>query len=114
MWKLIKFLKDTWKVLFAVFIVTATLLYSLIFDGSPLPFAATLAACIAIIFVKILKVLIDTVIFFYRKKSGSISDENKINFRRSELAFCIFMLFWTGWFLFELINLAFGTIINKF
>ena len=36
--KLKKFLTDTWKVLLAISVVTATLLYTLAFDGSVMPF----------------------------------------------------------------------------
>ncbi len=104
------FLKNTWKVLLAIFIVVATLLYSLIFDGSDIPFTITFTACIVILFLKALKNLINTIErFFYLKKSGIISGKNKNenNFWRGEFAICIFLFLIAGWFLAELICIIF-------
>lgn len=104
--KLKKFFKDTWKVLIAIFIVTASLLYVLIFDGSDIPFVVTFTACIVILFLKALKNLINTIrTFFYLKKSGLISGKNKNenNFWRGEFEIRIFLFLSAGWFLAELI-----------
>lgn len=101
-----KFLKNTWKVLLVIFIVVATLLYSLIFDGSDIPFTITFTACIVILFLKALKNLINTIrTFFYLKKSGLISGKNKNenNFWRGEFEMHIFLFLSAGWFLAELI-----------
>ncbi|MDE6540118.1 MAG: hypothetical protein K2K66_07995 [Ruminococcus sp.] len=75
--KLKKFFKDTWKVLLAIFIVTATLLYSLIFDGSGIPFLVSFMSAFVILFLKNVK---DTIIFAkqfsYLKKSGFFTDDD--------------------------------------
>lgn len=100
------FFKDTWKVLLAIFIVTASLLYALIFDGSEIPFTVTFTACIAILFLEALKSLINTIIVFVRlKKSGVITGKNKGEnmFWRSEFKFRIALFLLAGWFLGELI-----------
>lgn len=100
------FLKNTWKVLLAIFIVTASILYVLIFDGSDIPFEVTFTSCIVILFLKALKNLINTIrTFFYLKKSGVISGKNKNenNFWRGEFEICIFLFLIAGWFLAELI-----------
>lgn len=101
-----KFFKDTWKVLLAIFIVTISLLYVLIFDGSEIPFVATFTACVAILFLKTLKSLINTIrVFFLLKKSGIISGKDKYEntFWKElfELRIALFLV--AGWFLSELI-----------
>lgn len=69
--KLKKFLKDTWKTLIIIFIVVATLLYGLIFDGSEIPFLVAFMSAFVILF---LKNLITTILFAkkfsYLKKTG--------------------------------------------
>lgn len=69
-----KFLKDTWKVLLIIFIVTLTLLYVLIFDGSEIPFVVSFISAFAILFIYNVK---DTIIyiknFSYLKKSDFFS-----------------------------------------
>lgn len=73
-----KFFKDAWKILLAIFIVTASLLYALIFDGSEMFFAVTFTACLVILFLKTLKNLTNTIkVFIYLKKSGVITGEDK-------------------------------------
>lgn len=65
------FLKNTWKIFLDVFIVIATLLYSLIFDGSGIPFLVAFMSAFVILF---LKNVITTILFekrfSYLKKSG--------------------------------------------
>lgn len=105
-----QFFKDTWKVLLAIFIVTASLLYVLIFDGSEIPFIVTFIACIAILFVKALKSLINTIIVFFRlKKSGVITGENKGEnaFWRAEFEIRIALFLLAGWFLANMISICF-------
>lgn len=106
-----KFLKDTWKVLLAIFIVTGSLLYIFIFDGSEIPFLVTFMACIVILFLKALKSLINTIkVFIYLKKSGTISGKDKeenlfwhIQIERSIILFLI-----AGWFLAIIIIIYMG------
>ena len=78
--KLKKFFKDTWKVLLAIFIVTATLLYGLIFDGSGIPFLESFMSAFVILFLKNVK---DTIIFAkqfsYLKKSGFFTHDDERN-----------------------------------
>ncbi len=78
--KLKKFFKDTWKVLLAIFIVVATLLYSLIFDGSEIPFLVSFMSAFVILFLKNIK---DTIIFAkqfnYLKKSGFFTYDDEIS-----------------------------------
>lgn len=94
-----KFLKDTWKILLAIFIVTASLLYALIFDGSEIPFLVTFMACVVILFLKALKSLINTIIVFIRlKKSGTITGKNKEEnlFWRMQIERSIFLFLMAG------------------
>ena len=76
--KLKKFFKDTWKILLAIFIIVATLLYSLIFDGSGIPFLVSFISAFMILFLKNVK---DTIIFAkqfsYLKKSGFFTHDDK-------------------------------------
>ena len=105
------FLKNTWKIFLAVFIIVTTLLYALIFDGSDIPFLVTFTACAVILFLKALKSLINTIrTFFYLKKSGIISGENKNenNFWRGEFEIRIFLFLIAGWFLANLIYIYMG------
>lgn len=76
--KLKKFLKDTWKTLLIIFIVVATLLYGLIFDGSDIPFLVAFMSAFVILF---LKNVISTVLFAkkfsYLKKTRFFTDDEK-------------------------------------
>lgn len=71
------FLKNTWKTLFIIFIVVATLLYSLIFDGSDIPFSVSFIGAFVILFIKNVK---DTIKFSkqfsYLKKTGFFTDDD--------------------------------------
>lgn len=71
------FLKNTWKTLFIIFIVVATLLYGLIFDGSETPFAISFIGSFVILFIKNVK---DTITFSrqfsYLKKTGFFTDDD--------------------------------------
>lgn len=101
-----KFFRDTWKILLAIFIVTASLLYSLIFDGSEIPFMVTFMACMVILFLKALKSLINTVrVFFLLKKWGIISGENEKEntFWHIQIGMNTAIFLAAGWFLGELI-----------
>ncbi len=72
------FLKNTWKIFLAVFIIVTTLLYSLIFDGSTMPFAISFMSAFVLLFVKNVK---DTIMlsqqFNYLKKTGFFTDDDK-------------------------------------
>lgn len=106
-----KFFKDTWKVLLAIFIVTASLLYTLIFDGSEIPFLVTFMACSIILFLKSLKSLINTIrVFVYLKKSGIISgkDKKENSFWRMQIGGSIVLFLIAGWFLANLIYIYMG------
>ncbi|MDE5582989.1 MAG: hypothetical protein K2J08_04745 [Ruminococcus sp.] len=76
--KLKKFFNDTWKILLAIFIIVATLLYSLIFDGSEIPFLVSFMSAFVILFLKNVK---DTIIFAkqfsYLKKSGFFTHDDE-------------------------------------
>lgn len=78
MWKIRKFFKDTWKTLLVIFIVTATLLYSLIFDGSDIPFFISFMSAFVILFLHNVK---ETIIFAkkfsYLKKSGFFTHDDE-------------------------------------
>lgn len=71
------FLKNTWKTLLVIFIVVATLLYGLIFDGSEMPFAISFIGSFVILFIKNVK---DTIKFSkqfsYLKKTGFFTDDD--------------------------------------
>lgn len=73
-----KFLKNTWKTLLVIFIVVATLLYGLIFDGSEMPFAISFIGSFVILFIKNVK---NTITFSrqfnYLKKTGFFADDDK-------------------------------------
>ncbi|MDE6424750.1 MAG: hypothetical protein K2K89_01225 [Ruminococcus sp.] len=85
MMKLKKFFKDTWKTLLVIFIVTATLLYSLIFDGSDIPFFISFMSAFVLLFLHNVK---ETIIFekkfSYLKKSGFFTDDDisKVKYKR--------------------------------
>ncbi len=72
------FLKNTWKTLLVIFIVVATLLYGLIFDGSEMPFAISFIGSFVILFIKNVK---NTITFSrqfnYLKKTGFFADDDK-------------------------------------
>ncbi|MCM1507461.1 MAG: hypothetical protein NC177_10055 [Ruminococcus flavefaciens] len=76
--KLKKFFKDTWKPLLVIFIVVATLLYGLIFDGSEIPFLVAFMSAFVILF---LKNLIPTILFAkkfsYLKKTGFFTGDER-------------------------------------
>ncbi len=69
-----KFFKDTWKVLLIIFIITLTILYVLIFDGSEIPFIISFMSAFEILFIYNIK---ETIIyiknFSYLKKSDFFS-----------------------------------------
>lgn len=71
------FLKNTWKILLIIFIVVATLLYGLIFDGSEMPFAISFIGSFVILFIKNVK---NTITFSrqfnYLKKTGFFTDDD--------------------------------------
>lgn len=108
-----KFFKDTRKVLLTIFIVTASLLYVLIFDGSEIPFLITFMACIVILFLKAVKTLINTIrVFIYLKKSGMITEEDKEEnvFWRIQTGRSIVLFLIAGWLLANLIYIYMGGI----
>lgn len=103
--------KNIWKVLLAIFIVTASLLYTLIFDGSEIPFLVTFMACSVILFLKALKSLINTIrVFVYLKKSGVITGEDKKEnmFWHTQFEISTALFLAAGWFLAELIYIYIG------
>ncbi|MDE5556665.1 MAG: hypothetical protein K2J32_03050 [Ruminococcus sp.] len=111
MWRIRKFFKDTWKVLLAIFIVTATLLYGLIFDGSGIPFLVSFMSAFVILFLKNVK---DTIIFAkkfsYLKKSGFFTHDDKSRERykrcreitRANIFFVILSGAWLAYLIFSL------------
>lgn len=110
-----KFLKDTWKVLLIIFIVTATLLYSLIFDGSDIPFFVSFMSAFVLLFLKNVK---DTIIFAkqfnYLKKSGffTYDDERSRKIykqcREKTHANIFFCLLSGGWLAYLILSLHGG------
>ena len=109
--KLKKFLKDTGKVLLAIFIVTTSLLYALVFDGSEIPFIISFTACSVILFLNALKRLIFTIrAFVYLKKSDLITGEKKgeNTFWRLEFLTDIGLFLMAGYFLYSLICILTG------
>ena len=111
--KLKKFLTDTWKVLLAISVVTATLLYTLAFDGSVTPFVISFTTCVFVLFLKALKRLILTIrAFVCLKKSGCITGKNKEEnmFWRFEFLITVGLFFIAGYFLFSTICLITETV----
>ncbi|MCM1507462.1 MAG: hypothetical protein NC177_10060 [Ruminococcus flavefaciens] len=109
--KLIKFLKDTWKTLLVIFIVTATLLHVLIFDGSIIPFAVSVISCLFILFLNSLKSLTDTVKMFYiLKKEGTITgkDKKENTFWRIELEIRMGVFLITTYFFVSFVYIIMG------
>lgn len=100
-----KFLKDTWKVLLAIFIVTTSLLYALIFDGSEMFFAVTFTACLVILFLKALKNLISTIkaIICLRKLGVINNDKEKSKLWKKLLGLRTVLFIMAGWILGEII-----------
>lgn len=102
------FLKNTWKTLLVIFIVVATLLYSLIFDGSEIPFSVSFMGAFVILFIKNVK---DTIkfsrAFSYLKKTGFFADDDKsreiYEYCRSVTHANIFFVLLSGAWLFYLI-----------
>lgn len=109
-----KFLKNTWKVLLVIFIVVATLLYALIFDGSEIPFSVSFIGAFVILFIKNVK---DTIIFSrafsYLKKTGFFTDDD-ISRKRYEYcrrvthANIFFVLLSGAWLFYLIISLTKG------
>lgn len=109
--KLRKFLKDTWTILLAVFVVVATLLYVLIFDGSIIPFSVSVISCLFILFLKSLKSLTDTIKMFYvLKKEGTITgkDKKENTFWHIELEIRIGVFLITTWFFVSFVYIIMG------
>ncbi|MDE6666643.1 MAG: hypothetical protein K2K14_10750 [Ruminococcus sp.] len=112
--KLKKFFKDTWKTLLVIFIVVATLLYSLIFDGSDIPFSVSFMGAFVILFLKNVK---DTIIFSrqfsYLKKSGFFMNDDKSRkiykqCREKTHANIFFCLLSGGWLAYLILSLHGG------
>lgn len=108
------FLKNTWKVLLVIFIVVATLLYGLIFDGSEIPFVISFIGSFVILFIKNVK---DTIKFSrqfnYLKKTGFFTDDDisrKIyEYCRSVTHANIFFVLLSGaWLVYLIISLTKG------
>ena len=99
-----QFFKDTWKVLLAIFIVTASLLYALIFDGSEMPFVVSFMASIIILTLKAVKSWANTIKDYINlKKSGSIPDKDKKEISIGKFMVQTAILAFAVWFLVELI-----------
>lgn len=107
--KLKKFLKDTWKTILIIFIVVATLLYGLIFDGSDIPFLVAFMSAFVILF---LKNLITTILFAkkfsYLKKTGFFKDDDIIykQCRERIHANIFFCLLSGAWLVYLIISLT--------
>lgn len=112
-----KFFRDTWKTLLVIFIVVATLLYGLIFDGSDIPFLVSFMGAFVILFIKNVK---DTIIFSrafsYLKKTGFFTDDDR---SRKIYEYCrrvthanIFIALLSGaWLVYLIISLTWGDLI---
>lgn len=109
-----KFLKNTWKVLLVIFIVVATLLYGLIFDGSEIPFLVSFMGAFVILFIKNVK---DTIkfsrAFSYLKKTGFFTDDDISRKRykqcRTTIRSGIFFVLLSGaWLVYLIISLTGG------
>lgn len=109
-----KFLKNTWKTLLVIFIVVATLLYALIFDGSEIPFSVSFIGAFVILFIKNVK---DTIIFSrqfsYLKKTGFFTDDDISRKRykqyRTTIRSGIFFVLLSGaWLVYLIISLTKG------
>lgn len=113
--KLKKFFRDTWKTLLVIFIVVATLIYSLIFDGSDIPFLVSFMSAFVILFLKNVK---DTIIFAkqfnYLKKSGFFTYDDEISrkiykqCREKTHANIFFVLLSGAWLVYLIISLTGG------
>ncbi len=108
------FLKNTWKVLLAIFIIVATLLYALIFDGSEIPFFVSFMGAFAILFIKNVK---DTIIFSRQfsslKKTGFFTDNEKSikiydECRKKNYTNIFYCMLSGGWLAFLIISLTGG------
>lgn len=109
-----KFLKDTWKILLVIFIIVATLLYGLIFDGSEIPFLVSFMGAFVILFIKNVK---DTIVFSrkfsYLKKTGFFTgDEKSIKIhdecRKTNYTNIFYCLLSGGWLAFLIFGLKGG------
>lgn len=111
------FLKNTWKILLIIFIVVATLLYGLIFDGSEMPFAISFIGAFVILFIKNVK---DTIKFSkqfsYLKKTGFFADDDKSweiyeQCRQKTHENIFFVLLSGAWLFYLIISLTGGDLI---
>ncbi|MDE7225347.1 MAG: hypothetical protein K2N49_00555, partial [Ruminococcus sp.] len=88
----------------AIFIVTASLLYALIFDGSEMPFVVSFMASIIILTLKAVKSWANTIKDFINlKKTNSIPDKDKKEISRGKFMVQTAILAFAVWFLVELI-----------
>lgn len=104
--KIRKFFKDTWKILLAIFIIVATLLYSLIFDGSEIPFLVAFMSAFVILFLHNVKDLIIYIkqflylkksdFFKYVDKSGNIYNHCLVTIRM-QIFFCLLSGGWLAY-----------------
>lgn len=103
------FFNDTWKVMLAIFIVTASALYVLIFDGSKMPFVVSFMASIIILTLKAVKSWANTIKDFINlKKSGIILDKEKKEILKVKFMVQTAILAFAVWFLGGLIYAMFG------
>ncbi|MDE6784658.1 MAG: hypothetical protein K2J26_04700 [Ruminococcus sp.] len=105
-----QFSKDTWKVLLAIFIVTASALYVLIFDGSEMPFVVSFMASIIILTLKAVKSWVNTIKDYINlKKSDTIPNKDKKKeILRTGIIIQTAILAFAVWFLGGLIYAMFG------
>ncbi len=113
--KLKKFFKDTWKTLLVIFIVVATLLYTLIFDGSDIPFLISFMSAFVILFIRCVKSLIMAVkIFIVFKILGEVAGMNEKNNKflyKTVLTNIFFVLLSGAWLVYLIISLTGGDLI---
>ncbi len=111
------FLKNTWKTLLVIFIVVATLLYALIFDGSDIPFLVSFMGAFVILFLKNVK---DTIKFSrqfsYLKKTGFFTDDDRSRkiykqCRKAMQSSIFFVLLSGAWLVYLIISLTGGDLI---
>lgn len=108
------FLKNTWKIMLVIFIVVATLLYGLIFDGSEMPFVISFIGSFVILFIKNVKnTIASSRQFSYLKKTGFFTDDdtsrNIYEHCRKGIQTNIFFSLLSGaWLFYLIINLTGG------
>lgn len=105
-----QFFKDTWKVMLAIFIVTASALYALIFDGSEMPFVVSFMASIIILTLKAVISWVNTIKDYINlKKSDTIPNKDKEKeILRTGIIIQTAILAFAVWFLGGLIYAMFG------